>query len=629
MKKSMFKRGIASATGILLAASQLGVVAMNASAADVTVDTSYLTDVPVFVNPDGVLEYTDGSWYDLLAAAFTASDALDTEVSAEMARNAVKKLFAKYNVGGADAIAAAVSDATLTGSVGQYVLTAEVAECGPAVGAAIAEKLAGVKGAEVAMSVSGTVTVAIDLTTENTVAYEVTFTAEDGKTYTADTIEGYVVNKMTTALGSVGAADKIEYNLKRIANAKEKLNNLNIVETEFEAAYAALVEALPASLEDEAPATLADAIANERINAKFNEVVALFNDTQDIAAIDLTIADLAAIAAEAYDIQIAVQGAAGSAQFSIADDQNAELLAAFQEYYTTADKLVELQEYFVEDYELAEGYIYNVVDVQSHKELAVEGNMDASTYTVTRVIDSVTLEVVAIPEIVYTYELTVTDDITDNLYYWSEETVEFDLSGIDAVLSVYADGVLVENIPLPDDCFYADAASAAELEYTGYGVYTVGVNVSQEGFDAIVSLLETLEYNTANLEDAVFTNLNVAGFDVIVMDRGDASLDGTNDTLDAITTLELYNRVSVLKYTAEETQAAFGLNDQDFRALCYAADVDAAQDAITLDAINMLVYYNRNTVMGELTTWTQVIGAECAHVAEQHVDPLVIFDILN
>lgn len=629
MKKTMFKRGIASATGILLAASQLGVVAMNASAADVTVDASYLTDVPVFVNPDGYMEYTEGSWYNLLSAAFTAADALDTEVSADMARNAVKKLFAKYNVGGADEIAAAVSDATLTGVAGQYVLTVNIDECGPAVGAAMAQKLAGVTGADIDMNVSGTVTIAIDMTSYCTVGYDVAFEAEDGETYGIANIEDYLMAKVSTALTAVGAEDKIAKVAAKIQEAKDKFSATEISATDFETFYAALVEALPASIEKEAPATFADVLANEKVNAKFDDAVALLNDTQDIAEVTLTVADIADVLAGAYDIQAYFGNGYISTTFSIEDDQNAELLAAFQEYYTTADKLFELEEYFVEDYELAEGYIYKVVDVQSHKELGCGASMFGATYTATRVIDSVTLEVVEIPEIVYTYELTVTDGITDNLYYWSEETVEFNLSGIDAVLSVYADGSLVENIPLPDDCFYADAATAADLEYNGYGVYTIGVNVSQEGYDAIVDLLETLEYNTANLEDAIFANLNVADFDVIVMERGDVSLDNTNDTLDAITALELYNRVSVLKYTAEETQDAFGLNDQDFRAMCYAADVDAAQDVITLDAINMLIYYNRNTVMGEPTTWTEVIGAECAHVAEQHVDPLVIFGVLN
>lgn len=262
MKKTMFKRGIASATGILLAASQLGVVAMNASAADVTVDASYLTDVPVFVNPDGYMEYTEGSWYNLLSAAFTAADALDTEVSADMARNAVKKLFAKYNVGGADEIAAAVSDATLTGVAGQYVLTVNIDECGPAVGAAMAQKLAGVTGADIDMNVSGTVTIAIDMTSYCTVGYDVAFEAEDGETYGIANIEDYLMAKVSTALTAVGAEDKIAKVAAKIQEAKDKFSATEISATDFETFYAALVEALPASIEKEAPATFADVLAS-------------------------------------------------------------------------------------------------------------------------------------------------------------------------------------------------------------------------------------------------------------------------------------------------------------------------------------------------------------------------------
>ncbi len=635
MKKSMFKRGIASATGILLAASQVGMLAMNTTAADVTVDAAYLTDVPVFVNPDGVLEYTDGSWYDLLSAAYTAADAMNQEIALDAAKDSAKGLFEKFL--GAEATAVlldSISNAQLIGNAGKYTITATLDECGEVVGAAVLNKLCGLNEETVPMTLAGTLTVGIDMTTENTIAVAVAFAAEDGKTYTAENIDTYITAKLIEGLTIAGRLDKLPALSEKFTEAKSALSDINFNAAGFEDAYAQYIAALPEKIADKAPATLAEAMANEKANSALAQVIDTINGAQDIAAIDLTVADIAGIMAQGYDISIIVkEGTSALAEFSIADDQNAELLAAFAEYYTTADLVAELEPYFVEDYEISDSYEYTVTAVESHKEITAVVSPAGIAYEIVRVIDSVTLdaELVVSPEVDYTYSFSVVEDLTDGLYYWSEEEVAFDISSVTGMLAVYADGQAVDSINIANQCFAADAASAAELDYTGYGTYTVNVSLTDEAVaDIINQLTDKGCYDAEALAEVFSTTDIAASFDVIVVDRGDCSKDGQIDTNDATLMLQLYNRVSVQKLTVAETQDAFGLGDVDFKALCFAADVNANEAVSSSDdAFYILLHFNRNVVQKVPTTWEEVIGKECVHTAAQHADPLVIFNVQN
>ncbi|MGN0647731.1 MAG: hypothetical protein ACI4J3_03760, partial [Oscillospiraceae bacterium] len=395
MKKSMFKRGIASATGILLAASQVGMLAMNTTAAEVTVDAAYLTDVPVFVDPEGVLQYTEGSWYDLLYSAYTAADALDQEIALDAAKDSAKGLFSKYlGTEATEVLMASISNAKLTGNAGKYTITATLDDCGEVVGAAILNKLTGVDVDTVPMALAGTLTVGIDMTTENTIAVAAAFAAEDGNIYTAANIEEYIIAKLMEGLIAVDKMDAMPGLVEKLGAAKAAIADINFTTDSFEDAYAQYVAGLPKKLADKAPATLAEAMANEKANSALAQVIDTINGAQDVATIGLTVADIADIMAQSYDIAITVtEGTSALAEFSIPDDQNAELLAAFAEYYTTAESLAELEAYFAEAYELDdEKYTYTVTGVESHKELTVAASGTGVAYEIIRVIDSVTLE---------------------------------------------------------------------------------------------------------------------------------------------------------------------------------------------------------------------------------------------
>ena len=90
MKKTLFKRGLASATGALLAVTQFGAMLGTVGAADpLVIDASYLTDVPVEIGVDG-LNYTEGSWYNYLTLAYAAGEAVDSTVAMDGVKDAIK-----------------------------------------------------------------------------------------------------------------------------------------------------------------------------------------------------------------------------------------------------------------------------------------------------------------------------------------------------------------------------------------------------------------------------------------------------------------------------------------------------------------------------------------------------------
>lgn len=667
MKKSIFKRTVASATGILLAATQLGVLATSAADA-ITIDASYLTDVPVVVNPiSGQLEYTEGSWYDLLYTAYMGAEDMDQEISLASAKNTVKDLLADYvSEDTLTAVLAAVSNANVKGSQGVYTITATVGECGPAIFDSVAEYIGADKATPIvsinpdqmvdengnpidtnvsnlanynkaALSVSGTVTVTIDMTAENTIAYAAAFTAEDGNVYTIDTISNYVTGKLTAIdaiikqAGVVGYSDDILAIGTKLAAKKAEVEAVSVTADNFDAVYAAYYAVLPEKAAEKAPATLAEAIVNEKVNEKFNKAVAKINANQDVAVVDLTVADLAGIAAGAYDINVTANGLAADAAFSIADDQNAELLAAFQEYYgEDLEKLNTLKAYFTEEYDLTNGNTYSIASVTSHKEITLSVTDSALTYNIIRVIDSVVLnekEPDVQPDPVYTYTLNVNALPADGGIYWSEETEAFNLFDVDLSLTVVKDGVEVETISNMGQYFAPDAAAPADIAYTAYGAYDVNIALTAEGLAELSALLTAKGYDASTLDDSGIEAGLVAGtFSVTLVTRGDADLNEKIDTMDALDALKIYVYDSVMDWTEERIIAAVGTPAEDFDAAYYAADVNADGTMTSSDSLDILRYYVFDAILEKPLTWVEQVGSEVTHTQAQHFNPTVVLE---
>ncbi|MGN0647730.1 MAG: hypothetical protein ACI4J3_03755, partial [Oscillospiraceae bacterium] len=232
-------------------------------------------------------------------------------------------------------------------------------------------------------------------------------------------------------------------------------------------------------------------------------------------------------------------------------------------------------------------------------------------------------------DVVYSYEYKVEGDIADGRFYWSEETVAFDLSAISGSLIVLADGEAIDTVTIGSEYYVADAASAAELEFEGYGAYTVAVKLSDAAVADLAAILEEKGYDVTTLSDVLDTTAVADEFTVVVVNRGDATLDNKdNNTADAVRILTMYNRISLQKLTAEEVQASFDMSDTDFNAMCFAADVDADQDIDIKDAMASLKYYNFNYLLQTPKTWDEILGVESTtHEDAQHVDPLVVFGV--
>lgn len=182
-----------------------------------------------------------------------------------------------------------------------------------------------------------------------------------------------------------------------------------------------------------------------------------------------------------------------------------------------------------------------------------------------------------------------------------------------------------------NEYYVASAASASELDFTGYGEYTVNVTLSEQAVIDLTAALEEKGYDVTALSDVLDTTAVADEFTVIVMNRGDANLDNKdNSSSDAVMVLRMYNYASIMNYTLEEMQEFLEMDDVSFKAACYAADIDADQTIRTQDAIYSLTYYNRNYIQNEPATWDELVAELgrvdfTGHEYAQHVDPLSIF----
>ena len=746
MKKTLFKRGLASATGALLAVTQFGAMLGTVGAADpLVIDASYLTDVPVEIGVDG-LNYTEGSWYNYLTLAYAAGEAVDSTVAMDGVKDAIKNQIGDFLSDEAlNAVLAALSDAALTGEGGKYTASAVLAQCGDAAGNALVEVLEAhdkldIKGAVIdwsGLSIAGTVTVAIDLTADKTIQYTLTFTDETGAVYTASNITDYIGEKLAIALSTIDAAtgsttsvdyaDEIANGFDAIEKAKAELNAISINASDFDSAVAAYKDAaeslvakyadadIPQAAKDKIealaaklPDTLSGVLTNDTANAAFNKVIATLNDAQTFADVQLTLADIEAIAGRAYDITVTVDGLAANADFSIDDDQNALLLNSFQDYYgSDVEKLATLSAYFVEEYDLSEGE-YTIIEVASHKEIEFAFDGSALKYDIIRVLDSVTLqkaeettttpeettttpeettttpeettttpeettttpeETTTTPEettttteettttteetTTTTEETTTTTEETttttvettttsvsyalnvgglnDVGVYWTEETETFDLSGIEVSLSIFVDGVAVNEILNLHNFIVPAAKNASEIAYDGYGVYDVNVNLTEAGINEISTAVAAMGYDADVLSECGITADNAIGsFGVTLVTRGDRDLshkpsasERFMDANDFQIALIFYAYVEILKEPDVNAVVAelFDADPVVAAAMHYAADVDADGDVDATDANLALSYYRWNIILGIDQPWSELMDVDAVHDPALHLDP--------
>ena len=286
-------------------------------------------------------------------------------------------------------------------------------------------------------SISGSVTTTAEIDYDaKTITYKTVFTDEAGKTYADDEIENYVLAKIEEGqkliIDSAAAkgidterleaalkirADKaIAYDgyLRELVEAGKKISvsgtDLEAVYADYQAAVDAAIESTTvpdrlvdrgeAAIDKRLPATALGILDKDNVNYWSKKFVDFVNDRYgDIVTINLSTADAKAIANEAYDWNIAINGYNAKVDFSIADDQHDALLDAI---HASLDATY-----------AAEGK--RIVDVVSHKEVntsaeTIYGTSGTLYFDVIRVIDEIITEDIA--ETTTTTTTTTDSDVT-------------------------------------------------------------------------------------------------------------------------------------------------------------------------------------------------------------------------
>ncbi len=377
--KSLFKRTLATATGSVLALSQLVSVAatVNVSAADtLTVDKAFVLNVPVDTKaPLKADQVSD--WADLLEAKFTElGDSHSFKFGTQKAKSRVKafleKNASKYmSAEDMDAVLAqiAAKGTLVTNMDGSFTATLACGEIGDIVGPAVQE-LYSAGNAKVDWTqyrVSGQVVISGKFDFANkSVSYETTLIDETGAEYKGDTgIQAYAEKKLEEgkalclASGS-GNKEKLEETYQAL---KTKIGYIRSIadailgvsvtgQTDPETAYNEYADAVLTGIEDSGipeavgtrvtaaiekrlPDSFDAALSDERVTKWYDSLVDVVNSSAAGVQIDFATTDAAAILNEGYDYEINIpNGYSANAVFKIADDQSGDILDAVKAVYT-------------------------------------------------------------------------------------------------------------------------------------------------------------------------------------------------------------------------------------------------------------------------------------------------------
>ncbi len=422
-----------------------------------------------------------------------------------------------------------------------------------------------------------------------------------------------------------------------------------------------------------APETFTGAITSGRAaNWIDTAVEAAQKFAADKATINLSSADVAAIVDEGYDYNITIpNGYSFDVEFSLTDDQNDKLADAIVAAYA--------------DQWAADGYEF--VEVISHKEVtakadtvfAVDG--EELYYNVVRVIDEVVLrkveetttteetttsteetttsteETTTISETTttepgvvvgdYRYELEFVGDAgVKELVYWSEETTPFDLTNLSVSMKLTktnindATDVTVTNTDVTED-FASVQQSPQDFDFHGFDYYALEIALKDEAAlqatltektsaDVTAALVE--RYSIANGQ--TLATFNKQSFiTVVLVLRGDATLDNVIDAKDANAINQINNMINVLDVDVEQFQTFDGFlfgSGNPINLLKYSHYAGDAYDGLGYllapDANIVARRFNMEVIVGvdpEEYDWDSeyMIGHSVTPRTELHADP--------
>ncbi|MBQ8921658.1 MAG: hypothetical protein IJ060_05800 [Oscillospiraceae bacterium] len=435
--KSLFKRTLATATGSVLALSQLVSVAatVNVSAAEtLVVDKAFVLNVPIDeLNPLKADQVSD--WADEAEAKFIElGDGHTFKVGTQKAKDRARTFLAKNGSAylTAEDIEALLATVDAQGTVvtntnGTFTGTAGFGDIGPIIGG-IVERLYGDKiveldWSEFHASAQATVSGKVDFDAK-TVTYETAITASNGKTYqnfsgakqyAFDVLEEatqYAISKGGLKTTITDTHDQTVKKLGYVSAIADAINAITLSgETDPDTAYsdylaavdtaidgsgvpAAVADRVKNAIDKREPASVTSAIESERFNSLFDRIVNVVNSSKANAQVDLTTSDIAAVINDGYDYEINVpNGYSADAAFKYEDEQAADLLDAVKSVYTDDGFIAgadlealanaaggENQDYIVVDGTGAEvtdfTKDYTVIEVVSHKEISAYANTD-------------------------------------------------------------------------------------------------------------------------------------------------------------------------------------------------------------------------------------------------------------
>ena len=394
--KSLFKRTLATATGSVLALSQLVSVAatVNVSAADtLPVDKAFVLNVPVDTKAPLKAEQVS-DWSDQLEAKFTElGDNYTVQFGTQRVKKQAKEFLVKHaskymSSEDMDALLAKIASTgtAVTNMDGSYTITLECDEVGDVIGE-IFQNLYSEGKVPVdwtQFSVKGKLVVKGKINfADKTATYGLVLIDETGKEFTGDAgIQLYAEQKLDEAkaiclAADSSKADKIEEVYEALSNkinyirlAIESvfdLSNADAIEdedlvenesfvtegiTDPEEAYetfaaSKILQVYSTDIPDavkqrminaygaRVPATLAELLSDERVTSRYNQVVDIINNNYEGVQIDFTLEDVSSIIDEGYDYDINIpNGYSFNGTFSIADDQTDEVLDAVKAVYT-------------------------------------------------------------------------------------------------------------------------------------------------------------------------------------------------------------------------------------------------------------------------------------------------------
>ncbi|MBR6420698.1 MAG: hypothetical protein IKS42_10205 [Oscillospiraceae bacterium] len=723
MKTFFKRTAAAATGSVLVLTQLAATAVINTSAAESkTWDKAWVISVPVeetlksteVVEGDTVKEITssvvagESQWNNDFEAAILAiagGDSATATSGVSAVKTTVKNLLAGTPYADAET-AQAIADAISSTAVakiadGKTVVTVDVAECGTAVGAMIetAMRRAGCKMLDdagnpivvdwSAFKVSGTVTAEVTYTYDKNISYKVSFTDETGTTYTASDAGTYAEKKYQEAAAVISAsATKYAANgitkftkemtqfetyakngMAKVKKTVTAMYGVSLTGTDLEATYADYLAAETAAvgkrvakqIEKRAPKTLNNALYNAKASDVIGSAISAFQQSAGSnVTVNLAAADLADILTSGSDYTISIpNGASADVSFSIADDQNAALLAALQGIDATVETVESHKEVTVNVDNKLDGtgnFYYNVVRVidkitkKTIETESTESTESTETQTETQSTETQTESTETQTESTETQtETQSTESSTDSTetetqttaasysieiaangaelpeqVYWSEEEVNFNLDGLKVALKIFKNGEQIAEADVTK-AFSPIATCAADFEFVGFGKYDVEYQLTD-----LTVVQKAITDNGANIEDlgasAPTMGMKISGAPAVwLVLRGDMDLNNKVDILDAQAAMVYYGDQNASLSPANTLEFLSNLSDEVALLVYehYAADVYDGNGQIRVqDVQSIMSYYGENTVAQRVTAWDTIIGTDVTVQSELHFDPL-------